>query len=623
MNFFGRSIVLAILFATSLDAAQLRRDVFAGKVPKWGCLTLKIEGPATSETAAPNPFTDFRLLVQFTHKETGVTKTVRGFYAADGNAAETSADSGNVWMVRFAPNQIGEWNYKASLRRGKMIAISDEPNAGEEVQIVGMAAGDFAVTPPRGPSSEENDFRLRGFLRVSNGYYRFGKSGNYWLKGGCDSPENFLAYEGFDGTYRVAAKARDGESKAPSVLHKYATHVADWQQGDPTWKNGKGKAIIGGVNYLSSMGVNAQYFLTFNLTGDGNDVWPYVSHESFDRFDCSKLDQWEIVFRHMQKKGMLLHVVTQETENERLLDDGDTGVLRKLYYRELIARFAHHPGLVWNLGEENGPADFSPNGQTADQQKVMASYFKKSDPYKHPVQIHTHSTAKSKDHILPALLNHRALDGLSFQVDNPTRVHTETIEWKNRAAKAGCPWIITMDEIGKWDTGAAPDSIDPNHDVLRHRVLWGSLMAGAAGVEWYFGAKLPHNDLNSEDCRQRENLWQQTSIAVEFFQAYLPFWEMAPAQKLISNTDAYCFAKSGDTYAIYVPSLAAVQAVALQLPNADVDYHVHWFDPKSGGPLKSGTVKKVRGGTAAAQLGKPPESPANDPQDWVILVRRK
>lgn len=98
------------------------------------------------------------------------------------------------------------------------------------------------------------------------------------------------------------------------------------------------------------------------------------------RFDCSKLDQWEIVFEHMQRKGVLLHVVTQETENERLLDDGDTGPLRKLYYRELIARFAHHPALVWNLGEENGPAEFSPNGQTSEQQKAMSNYLKASDP---------------------------------------------------------------------------------------------------------------------------------------------------------------------------------------------------------------------------------------------------
>ena len=35
-------------------------------------------------------------------------------------------------------------------------------------------------------------------------------------------------------------------------------------------------------------------------------------------------------------------------------DNGDLGPQRKLYYRELIARFGHHLALNWNLGEEVG-----------------------------------------------------------------------------------------------------------------------------------------------------------------------------------------------------------------------------------------------------------------------------
>ena len=41
-----------------------------------------------------------------------------------------------------------------------------------------------------------------------------------------------------------------------------------------------------------------------------------------------------------------------EEANKRELDGGELGVERKLYYRELIARFAHHPALQWNLCEE-------------------------------------------------------------------------------------------------------------------------------------------------------------------------------------------------------------------------------------------------------------------------------
>jgi len=47
--------------------------------------------------------------------------------------------------------------------------------------------------------------------------------------------------------------------------------------------------------------------------------------------------------------------VLHETEaaNENLHDDGTLGVERKLYYRELVARFGHHLAVFWNIGEEN------------------------------------------------------------------------------------------------------------------------------------------------------------------------------------------------------------------------------------------------------------------------------
>ena len=96
--------------------------------------------------------------------------------------------------------------------------------------------------------------------------------------------------------------------------------------------------------------------ISLNILSDGKDVWPYSDHNERYRFDCSKLDQWEIVFDHMERKGVMLHLLTQETENETLLDNGETSVQRKVYYKELIARFGHHLGIIWNMGEENGPS---------------------------------------------------------------------------------------------------------------------------------------------------------------------------------------------------------------------------------------------------------------------------
>jgi len=97
--------------------------------------------------------------------------------------------------------------------------------------------------------------------------------------------------------------------------------------------------------------MNAISFLTMNINGDDKNVWPYLSIDPSDfvRMDVSKLAQWEIVFTVADRMGIFLHFKTQEKENSFLLDGGELGggavglgTERKLYYREMIARFGHH-----------------------------------------------------------------------------------------------------------------------------------------------------------------------------------------------------------------------------------------------------------------------------------------
>jgi len=577
-------------------------------VMRWHTATFPFAGPMTSEDAAINPFRDYRLTVTFEHEE--VSYTVRGFYAADGNAGNSGADDGNIWQVRFTPDRDGLWRYRAELRHGPDVAIADDPAAGELVPLE-TSSGRFLVVPS---DKTGRDFRGHGRLIADGGYFRFAESGRYWLKGGTNSPENFLAYAGFDGTMLAATSARDGEAVRDGNLHRYQPHVADWRPGDPSWRDGRGKGIVGAVNYLSSTGMNAAYFLTFNIDGDGNDVWPFRTAGTVDRFDCSKLAQWEILFQHMQAKGILLHLVTQETENERLLDDGDTGPLRKLYYQELIARYGHHLALVWNLGEENGPADFSPNGQTDEQRKAMAKYVSAHDPYDHPIVLHTHATIAGKEEILDPLLGFTPLDGLSFQVDDRLRVNAEIAEWRETARGSGHDWLITMDEIGMWHTGAVPDSVDPNHDSLRRHALWGALLGGAAGVEWYFGARFPANDLSSEDWRLRERLWAQTRVALEFF-SERRYWDYRPCNRRIVGA-AYCAGLSGEEYVVYPLDRNSRR---IDLSNTNGIYDVWWYDPLAGGALQRGSLPSVRGG-GLRSLGVPPK---DGEQDWVMLITRR
>lgn len=576
---------------------------------KFNTVSLAFKGQETAENAADNPFLNYRLLVDFTHSET--KKTIRGFYAADGNAGETSADTGAIWNVRFTPDKVGDWTYAATLQKGENIALNNDRAIGETVSITN-ARGKFVVVPT---DKDEADFRGKGRLVADEGYFKFEGTDKHWMKMGTNSPENLLAYGDFDGTFRVSAEASEGEATASDELHKYANHEKDWKLGDPTWQNGKGKSIIGAMNYLSSKGMNTVYFLTMNILGDGKDVWPYVNDKDFTRFDVSKLDQWQVLFDHMQSKGLLLHMVIQETENETMLDDGDTGPMRKLYFNELIARFGHNLGLVWNLGEENGPASWTPVGQNDAQRKAMAKYLKENDPYNHPVLLHTHSEDPLRSDILEDIVGYEYVDGLSLQQAERTETAEVIEHWREKAKEKNHEWLITMDEIGKWHTGAVMDEENPGHDSLRHFVLWGSLMSGAAGVEWYFGAKHPQNDLTSEDWRKRDQLWELSNHARVFFENYIPYWEMTPNHDLINQEDGYCFSKTNEVYAVYLPKKGGAK---IDLSAAQGNFSIQWYDPLKGGGLQYGSLKTVKGGSGQS-LGT---SPNNAEQDWVVLIKK-
>lgn len=602
--------LLLITFFFSCQTQQKQAVQIDGELLQWHKITLVITGPETSEWAKENPFLDYKLEGTFTNG----TKSykVPGFFAADGNAAETSADEGNTWKVHFRPDAAGKWDYKISFRKEKDIVVKEGENLGEPVALDGLK-GSFEV----GKSDKTgNDFRAKGrIVNGGRGYFRFQDTDEIWIKNGADSPENFLAFAGFDQASRFSLKTevREGEADPKKDLHKYEPHIADWKTGDPTWQTGKGKGIIGALNYLASVGVNSQYMLTMNILGDGKDVWPYTDHNERYRFDCSKLDQWEVVFDHMDQLGMMIHFVLQETEDECLLDNGYTDVQRKLYLRELVARFGHHLAVTWNIGEENGPAEWSPIGQTDAQKKDMINYLKQVNPYPSIVVVHTHSDDRLQDEYLNPMLGFARLDGPSMQIGDPARVHERMYKWVAESEKSGKRWLVNLDEIGQHWKGVMPDSHDAQHDTIRHNCLWGALLAGGAGVEWYFGYRYPHNDLNLEDFRSRDNWWKQSTIATQFMQQF-PLEEMKCNDGLINVKGAFCLEKAGEIIIAYLP--AGTQNAKINLPGGKT-FSVKWFNPREVGEMMDGKVTSIKG-NGFVSVGNPPADPE---KDWVVVVR--
>ena len=594
------AIVVSGLLIATLGCGPSKEAVVSGELTQWQPVTLTFTGPSASEDGDPNPFLDYRMTVTFRKADTGTELAVPGFYAADGDAGETSAKTGDKWRVRFMPTEPGEWTWTASFRSGTGAALAESDDAGAAAAFDGATG---ALTVNAG-SQNASGYYGKGLLRyVGRPYLQFA-DGSYYLKGGADSPENFLGYYEFDDTVDTAQHEKV-ETDTRKFLHEFQPHAGDWKTGDPTWQGGKGKNIVGALNYLAAQGMNSVYFLTYNLDGgDGKDTWMWTTPEVRDRFDVSKLDQWEIVFRHMSKLGLMLHVITHETENDEELGGGPgLNDVRKLYLRELIARFAHHPAVMWNLGEENDMPD--------PDRKQIAAFIRNLDPYDHPITVHTHNKVAltSYDGILgDANFEATSIQGLMEDVNN------ETIELRRRSTEAGRPWAIFHDEQTPANTGVMPDADDPEHDGPRKGALWGNLMGGGSGVEWYFGYKYAHMDLNAEDWRSRQAMWDQTRYALEFFHAHLPFAEMAPDNGLASAEGAYVFAKTGEVYAVCLPNGGTTR-----LELAEGNYTVAWYDPRAGGALQKGAVETIAGPGEKA-LGNPP---ADRDRDWVALVKRQ
>lgn len=598
--------------------------VISGELRTWHPVTLTLDGPfAHEQDLQPNPFLDYRMSVTFAHESGVPTYTVPGYFSTDGNAAESSAEQGTKWRAHLSPDKPGVWSYRISFVAGEDAAI--EPAKGDYLLPYQGKFGTFEI---KRTNKKGRDFRAKGRLEyIGSHHLRHAGSGEYFLKAGPDAPETILAYKDFDNTI---------SKKRHLPLKNWAPHAQDYNKGDPTWQGGKGKNLIGALNYLAEKRVNAFSFLTYNAGGDGDNVWPYVERNGKLHFDTSKLDQWNIVFSHAQAKGIYLHFKLQENELDdnrktarkipmviqESMDGGKLGTERKLYLREIIARFGHHLALNWNLGEENT--------QTYEEQRDMAEYIHNLDAYDHNLIIH--SFPNQQEAVYLSLLGSQSvITGASLQ-NNWSNAHAKTLKWVDASRAAGKPWVVANDEQNPARLGVPPDpgykgfdgwakhkkSQYNLHDIRKY-TLWGNIMAGGAGVEYYFGYRLPENDLNAQDFRSRDKSWEYAGIAIDFFaDNEIPFHRMRNLNHLVGNLNRnnsmYCLGNEGEIYLVYLPKGGEAQ---IDLSHEEGRFEVRWFNPRTGGKLIKSRVRSIKGGQTVS-LGKPPE---DSNEDWLVILK--
>jgi len=497
-------------------------------IAKWAPIEIFFEGPRSKGRGDPNPFA-VSLSVIFT-APSGRKYTVPGFYDGDGQGGL----DGNVWKVRFSADETGRWEY---------VSRSD-------INRLNGKSGEFAVKkPPEDAPLFYRWGRLEYTGTPENGirYLKF-RDGLYWLKAGCDDPENFLGkYKNYNTTKKRKAA----------------------------------------VDYLAERGINSIYVMTHNLDGDDKDVWPWLGDTQSrakansgknTRFDIAKLHQWRELFEYMQTKGVVPYLILED-------DSAWDGYDHERYYREMIARFGDLPALLFNFNEEHN------ENYNLTQALEYMRKLEKIDPYDHPRGIHNVNTPNDQ------YIDAPQVDFTSIQTGSPGTVvglekalshHRTTLNWIERCRQRGRRILVINFDEGR-----------PEED--RH-AWWSAYLAG--GV-WEAHVNKPYDRPMSA----WEPVWTQLGGARAFMES-LPFWEMESHDEVVKSGKAFCLAKPGDVYALYLPLGGTV---TVSLPK-DRKFRVEWWNPANGRDGRFQNRARVNGGV---RRFTPP-----DDGDWALRISR-
>jgi hypothetical protein len=355
-----------------------------------------------------------------------------------------------------------------------------------------------------------------GMLRYVGGPHLKYSDGTYWLKTGIDDPEEFLGEEIMGGW--------DGKRAA--------------------------------VDYLSSKGINSMYLCLMDYPGDSGTVFPWLDPYDQEHFDVAKMSRWDAMFDYMRSHNIVLHLVLED--DDALVPDD-----RAFYYRYLVARFAHHTGLIWNLREEYNER-YSP-----DQVKQYAQMLQNLDPYRHPVTLHNVNMPEEW------FLNAGTFSLTSIQTEKPSsdlpakQFNSWAIQWRDAAQAAGRPIMVSYDEMGKTSSTAKDRQLIRQAD-------WALVMAGA------------HFELHIYPLVQYQDYEPHLNdiLHLREFMQRIPFWDMRSRNDLVS-ANAMALARSGAQLVVYAPTGGAI---TVNLSGFVGSTPYEWYDPKTGTYAAGGTL---------------------------------
>ncbi|MBI4605989.1 MAG: DUF5060 domain-containing protein [Planctomycetes bacterium] len=374
------------------------------------------------------------------------------------------------------------------------------------------------------------------------------RDGPYWLKAGCDDPESFLGrFQHYDTQAERAAA----------------------------------------VDYLAERGINSLYMMVHNVGGDEDDVWPWLGGTSAEaklhagadaRFDVARLEEWRALFEHMQARGVVPYLVLED-------DSAWTGYDHERLYREVVARFGYLPALLFNIGEEHN------ENHPLEVGLERARRLEEIDPYGHPRGIH------NVNRPLDAYADALQVDFTAIQTGSPGARRTREAALGHNAI--AIDWIRRCEARGRRVLMAGFDEGRPELD----RSAWWSAYLG--GGVWEAHVLEPYD----RPPAAWEPVWTELGGARALLES-VPFWEMAPDNSLVKAGEAFCLARPGSAYALYLPSGGTV---AVELAPGGTYEHA-WWSPANGRGGRFQDPGRVSGGEQRFT--------APGPGDWALRIVR-
>jgi hypothetical protein len=453
--------------------------------------------------------------------------TLRGWFAKAGAVERRNVEGfcdspdGSVFRIRFMPPSPGDYTYSVAYQQGDF-----QKNF----------TGTFRASDGhrRGPIRVDAEYPWHFIWEGSREHYFFNGTTAYWLPGWS---EERIINNSIERLHRLKVNRM-------RVLLSGAANIS--------W----GESVMTGEN-----------FTVFLRPWIAQAPQSY-DHPGFDftRFNVPYWQKWERMLRFARDRDVIISVVLDISTHQAQAPAGSEDERR--YIRYAVARLSAFSNITYDLGDDLD--SFRDEKWARETGTLIESW----DPYKHLATSH------------PVHREHqdRASGWFGFTSiqDWSRRQHALMLEERQIQMKTGRIIPQTNEEYGYEDHYPhwAPAPPGDSAETLR-QTAWDIAMAGAYGT-------------TGESARRGTNIWPDTGGGwingrgddtmvmlkgyehmVDFFTSF-EWWKTEPHDELVNN-GAYCLAKPGELYAVYLPKGGDV-SIKLE-PGS---YEAKWFNAFTG-----------------------------------------